>query len=335
MALRILAAVLAAAAAAVIALPGECPAEEKAVYPASLPPGLQKGREEGEFESTRDGAVMVYIAEGEFEVGSDNADEDEAPRHKVGVSAFFIDKFEVTNEQYGKFLEWWRKAPPAQKKAYSHKDEPAELDHTPAFWQKPKEPPREGEDKSPAEAPSGGAAREEPVPEDPVTGVTWYSAFAYAGWAGKSLPTEVQWEKAAGYDRRTKTVFKYPWGMQKPDFTLLNFLGNVRKPTRVGTYRTGVSPSGCHDMAGNVWEWCLDFYHKDFYKSKAGSTADPVNHFPSPCRVTRGGSYNSDETEVRCAYRDRTRPGESFKDLGFRCVKNVPPPGGEGGGSGN
>ncbi len=295
-------------------------AAEKAVFPETLPAGIAKGSEQGEYVSSRDGAVMVFVPEGEVEIGSDSSDEDEAPRHKVKISAFFVDRFEVTNARYAAFLEWWTKAAPAQRRAYSHKDEPPEYDHTPAFW--PKEAPKDasgsgtGGESRPAEP-----SRNAPVPDEPVTGVSWYSAYAFACWAGKSLPTEAQWEKASGYDLKTRTCFKYPWGIQKPDFTLLNFQGNVRKPTRVGTYKTGVSQSGCHDMAGNVWEWCLDFYHKEFYKSKAGSVDDPVNDFPSPFRVSRGGSYNSDETEVRCSYRDRSKPEDRFADLGFRCVK--------------
>jgi iron(II)-dependent oxidoreductase len=281
-----------------------------------LPPGLQKGRAPDEFINIRDRAVMVFVPAGNCELGTDDKDEDEAPRHRVALMAFFIDSHEVTNARYAKFLAWWREAPKDSQRAFRHRDEPPGHDHTPAFW------PRKDEKKGGTTA--KGREADPPVPEHPVVGVSWFSAWAYAQWASLSLPTEAQWEKAAGYDPKTKRARKFPWGAQKPEFTMLNFGRNVLQPTRTGIYTAGGSPLGCFDMAGNVWEWCLDFYHKDFYKTKAGTGQDPVNVFPSPFRVTKGGSYNSEETECRVSYRDRSRPDSRFSDLGFRCVKNYP-----------
>ena len=304
--------------AALLLLAGVAPAAERRVaYPAKLPPGLTKAKAQGRYISTRDKAVMVYVPAGLADLGSDNHDEDESPRHRSNLSAFFIDVHEVTNTRYAQFLDWWKKASPAQKRLYSHRDEPKNYDHTPAFWPQAAPAKTEGDKGAAKEKPKPKAR---PHPDEPVTGVSWYSAYAYARWAGKSLPTEAQWEKAARGDMRGGPARDFPWGAVKPDFTLLNFAKNVGKPTRVGTYKTGASAAGCLDMGGNVWEWCLDFYHKDFYKTKAGKGADPANLFPSPFRVNKGGSYASDEVEVRPSYRDRSKPTARFADLGFRCV---------------
>ena len=132
---------------------------------------MAKSRIPGEYKSVRDEAVMLFVPDGDFEMGSDAHDEDEAPKHRVTLSAFFIDKTEVTNGRYRKFLDWWRLAPPDRRRAFSHRDEPPDWDHTPAFWPRPR----------PAVAKTSGEGdrKEEtaekkppPVSEEPVVGVS-------------------------------------------------------------------------------------------------------------------------------------------------------------------
>ncbi len=136
----------------------------------------------------------------------------------------------------------------------------------------------------------------------PVVGVSFYEAEAYAKWAGKELPTEMQWERAArGTDGR-----EYPWGNEFDKEKCNCRESGHGKTTRVNMYHNGVSPEGCYDMAGNVWEWTASFYDKD-----------KKNRY-----VLRGGSWILAFPDYfRCAYRYDDFPGYGFDDVGFRCVR--------------
>ncbi|MHC4533474.1 MAG: SUMF1/EgtB/PvdO family nonheme iron enzyme [Planctomycetota bacterium] len=159
----------------------------------------------------------------------------------------------------------------------------------------------------------------------PVVGVTWFDAMAYAEWSGKRLPTEAEWEKAV---RGGLVGKKYPWGNEKPDDKRANFNENVGKTTPVGNYPA--NSYGLYDMAGNVWEWCLDEYQKNFYKDSpknnplagASNLSELLEDYKNvaPPRVLRGGSWNYNPFDLRVAVRDRFGRGYGSYYLGFRCV---------------
>jgi len=152
--------------------------------------------------------------------------------------------------------------------------------------------------------------------DHPIVNVTWHDAKAYADWAGVQLPTEAQWEKAArGTDRRA-----YPWGNE---FDASKAVCGVRRRSEkstapVGSIPSGASPYGCLDMAGNVWEWCADWYDEDYYRS--APNRNPTGPASGSRRVLRGGSWGSNYSgNVRAALRDVCMPGGRYCGLGFRC----------------
>lgn len=222
-----------------------------------------------------DGA-MVRVDAGPFIRGSAEDDEDarseEKPQREIGLSAFFIDRTPVTSAAYRKFL--------------LATGRPIDED-----W-----------------------ARHNPAEQGdlPVVYVTWQEASDYASWAGKRLPTEAEWEKAArGTDGRT-----YPWGEEAPDGNHAQF--GKKQRVKVGSFPAGASPYGCLDMSGNVFEWVHDVYDRGFYARAPGN--DPTGPREGTRRVLRGGSFVHEEFALRCATRGRYEPDERRANHGFRCV---------------
>ena len=227
-----------------------------------------------------DGMTLVYVPAGEFTMGSPDGVgySDEQPQHPVFLDAYWIDQTEVTNAMYEKCVNSGACTEPASKST-STRD---------SYY--------------------GNSQYD----DYPVVYVDWKQAQAYCEWAGRELPTEAQWEKAArGTDGRT-----YPWGDRSPDTSMANFNDHVGDTTEVGKYPEGASPYGALDMAGNVWEWVSDWYGS--YPS--GSVTDPQGPSTGDYRVLRGGSWDNSSSNIRSAIRIRINPTFTFNFSGFRCA---------------
>lgn len=231
--------------------------------------------------------TSVVIPAGEFVMGSEEARVD-APDHRVFLSAYEIDRYEVTNAQYWEFLDYLKKTNDHSK---CFKGETSGKDHTPRFW--------DNEYYN--------------VPDYPVVRIDWYDAYAYAAWAGKRLPTEAEWEKAArGLDKR-----RFPWGNEW-DPARCNLSG---EPKPVGSLEANKSVYGCYDMAGSVHELCADWYADSYYAESP--TMNPKGPDRGVRKVIRGGSRFSKPFQVQSFTRKSEQPELFNLALGFRCAKDV------------
>ncbi|MBS3784782.1 MAG: SUMF1/EgtB/PvdO family nonheme iron enzyme [Anaerolineae bacterium] len=220
-------------------------------------------------------------------MGSSNGHPDERPPHPVYLEAFYIDRFEVSNEQYLQFFE----STMGQRRSYTYLDPKTENPDSHIVYQ------------------NGRYTVEAGYEQHPVTLVSWYGAQAYCEDRGGRLPTEAEWEKAA----RGPNGRAYPWG-DDLDRTRLNAGWRIGDTTPVGNYPTGTSPYGVHDVAGNVWEWTADWY-----QPYPASLYDSV-FFGEKYKVVRGGSWNHPDWDARTTQRDLAHPARRIHVVGFRCA---------------
>jgi formylglycine-generating enzyme required for sulfatase activity len=262
--------------------------------------------EVGKTITGKDGAPMVLIPAGSFQMGSTKDEVDRAihtclteykkdqqtcegwfkrelPQHRVQLDAFYLDQYEVTTARYAKFFKETNR-------------------RQPVYWS--------------ANVVSAHASK-------PVVGVDWNDATAYCAWAGRRLPTEAEWEKAArGTDQRS-----YPWGNEAPSEQRANFnhccdFNEYGALTDVGLFEQGRSPSGAYDMAGNVWEWTADWYDETYYGESPAR--NPTGPSSGDFRMLRGGSWDNGPVYVRSALRLRGTSTERGDNIGFRCAQDIP-----------
>ena len=243
-----------------------------------------------------DQAEIVLIPEGPFTMGCDPdhnggfpCNFDELPLHEVYLSAYKIDKYEVTNAQYQACVE----AGACTEPLYKYSASRTSYYGNPAYQ------------------------------DYPMVSVSWGEASAYCAWVGGRLPTEAEWEKAA----RGTAVIAYPWGDQDPNCQLANSANNatgelcLTDTAAVGSYPLGMSEYGVYDMAGNVWEWVSDWYGSSYYA--ISPYENPTGVEDGTEKVVRGGSWDYSWNKIRVVYNSNHSPDERRVDFGFRCVNPI------------
>ncbi len=231
-----------------------------------------------------DNREMIEVPEGPFTMGVSNGDPDEGPPHPVYLKGFYMDLKEVTQGDYEKFVQMTKREKPK----------------VPVF-----------EDK----------VEKLMSPDYPVMSVTWNDAFAYCRWAGKRLPTEAEWEKAA----RGEGKRRYPWG-DKFDYQFANVDGEddgFQYLAPVGSFEVGRSPFGLYDATGNVAEWVMDDYTADYYQE--APYRDPMGPKTDEVfKVIRGGSWRESRLGARVTKRFSAKMWRTDATVGFRCAKDPP-----------
>jgi formylglycine-generating enzyme required for sulfatase activity/predicted Ser/Thr protein kinase len=242
-----------------------------------------------------DGLTMIYVQAGDFWMGSDAGESDERPPHLVHVDGFWIDRFEVTNAAFERFVSETAYRTDAERAGWGNVWQNSQWNQVDGLnWRHPNNP---GESIS-------------AFMDHPVVQVSWNDAHEYCEWAGGRLPTEAEWEMAAVNARG----WRYPWGNEF-DASRLNAAGHSTVP--VGSYPTGRSPFGAYDMAGNVWEWVNDWYQSDYYSRSPSN--NPQGPATGTHRALRGGAWDPSGGDSRSADRGALSPNSRGNTVGFRC----------------
>ncbi|GAA2661630.1 ergothioneine biosynthesis protein EgtB [Paractinoplanes durhamensis] len=270
------------------------------------PPPAPAGRVTGE----------VLVPAGAFTMGTSTepwALDNERPAHQVVLPAFHIDRAPVTNGEYLAFIDaggyddprWWTTA------GWDHRQAAGLV--APQHWVRDD---------------AGWLVRRfgrvGPInPDEPVVHVCWFEAAAYAAWAGKRLPTEAEWEKAARWDPATGRSRRYPWGDESPGPEHANLGQSHLRPAETGAYPLGASPLGVHQLIGDVWEWTSSDFHP--YPGFAPFPYREYSEvfFGPDYKVLRGGSFGTDRSAVRGTFRNWDYPIRRQIFSGFRLARDA------------
>ena len=305
---------------------------------------------------------MIWIEGGDFSMGASDQEgrPDEYPDHKVKIDGFWMDVTEVTNAQFKAFVDatgyittaerkpdWEeikKQVPPGTPKphdsvlvaaslVFTAPSQPVPLDNISNWWR--------WQPGASWKHPQGPGSNIEGKENYPVVHISWDDAMAYCKWSGKRLPTEAEWEYAARGGKQTK----YPWGDQEPESSspkANTWQGSFPDHNTAWDRFPGIAPVksfdpnriGLYDMAGNVWEWCGDWYRADHYNELMKQTAHnpvgpPTGYDPMeptiPKRVMRGGSFLCHPSYCkgyRVTARMKASPDTGLEHTGFRCVRS-------------
>ncbi|MDN5750306.1 MAG: ergothioneine biosynthesis protein EgtB, partial [Pseudonocardia sp.] len=262
-------------------------------------------------------AAEVLVPGGPFAMGTSAepwALDNERPAHTVDVPAFWIDTAPVTNGAYAEFVDAGGYDDPRLWSEEGWRHRTAEGLVAPQRWERD----------------AGGAWYRRRfgvvapvVADEPVVHVCFHEADAYARWAGRRLPTEAEWEKAARHDPATGRSRRYPWGDEDPTAEHANLGQRHLQPAPVGAYPRGASPLGVHQLVGDVWEWCSSGFHPyPGYETFPYPEYSEV-FFGGDYRVLRGGSFGTDPAVLRATFRNWDHPVRRQIFSGFRCVRDA------------
>jgi len=267
----------------------------------------------------KDGARMVLIPAGTFIMGSTEGRADEEPVHPISLDVFYLDKYEITNRLFQKFVQETGYETTAEKEGraagVSSRGEWEMING--ASWKKPE---------------GGETVFESNRQEHPVVSVSWNDADAYCRWADKRLPTEAEFE----YANRAGTRTVYWWGDGNPGSqrvaniadesasrrfpglpVMAGYDDGYERTAPVGSFNP--NPWGLYDMIGNVWEWTADWYDEDYYRNSPEQ--NPTGPNSGKYKVLRGGSWHNGPLGVRSAYRRSSQPEYRYDHIGCRCAK--------------